>query len=193
MLAVEKTVSLTIDAGPAGDFIQKVDYLNEKGMTAVWFCLGEALESEAEKAVYAVKHGHQIGNRGYKDADFSELSLDEAREQIELADRLVEQIYRSAAVSRPSKLFRYPEIGDEISDEHLAGLQLVLEELGYVQVSSTLDTFDIGMSLVPGTVKDLDSSIQDEIIQIHDWIPTGPFKALIDKLIEAGFICKLPA
>jgi peptidoglycan/xylan/chitin deacetylase (PgdA/CDA1 family) len=203
MLAVERAVYLTIDDGPAGDFKQKAVYLNSKGIRAIWFCLGEALEGFADEVILAIKSGHVIGNRSYNNADFSVVSLQDAREQIERTDRIINELYAEAEVVRPYKAFRFPYMEHEASEVHFAALQGILEELGYghpkfgnskemlshdhishhgLHVPYTLDTFDLA-SIAAG---------DGEIIKLHDWIGTAAFAGLIDKLIAQGISFQLP-
>lgn len=213
MLAVERAAYLIIDDGPAEDFMEKVNYLNAKGIRAIWFCLGEALERFSEEAVRAIKAGHIIGNRSYDDADFSALSLKEVREQLVRTDRIVDGLYARAGVSRPSKLFRFPYVHDETDEGHFVGIQRVLEELGYQQpkfenircnersqaalnkglhVEYTRDTFDLGADAALGDEGGLQDYNGSEIIMIHDWVPAVPFKALMEKLLMKGMAFKLP-
>lgn len=213
MLAVERAAYLIIDDGPAEDFKEKVNYLNAKGIRAIWFCLGEALERFSEEAVRAIKDGHMIGNRSYDDADLSALSLEEVREQLERTDRIVDGLYTRAGVLRPSKLFRFPYVHDETNEGHFAGIQRVLEELGYEQpkfenirsnersqaalnkglhVECTRDTFDLGADAALGEEGGLQAFSGSEIIMIHDWVPAAPFKAIMDKLIMKGMAFQLP-
>lgn len=213
MLAVERTAYLTIDDGPAGDFMEKVDYLNANGIRAIWFCLGEALEIFSEEAVRAIKAGHVIGIRSYDHADLSALSLKEVRGQLERTDQIVDELYRRAGVSRPSKMFRYPYVHDETNEVHFAGIQRMLEELGYqppafdnivyrersqavlkrgIHVECTRDTFDLCADAALDEKGNLQEYNGNEIIMIHDWIRPAPFKALIDKLLMKGMAFKLP-
>ena len=213
MLAVERAAYLIIDDGPAGDFMEKVDYLNARGIRAIWFCLGEALERFTEEAVRAIKAGHMIGNRSYDGADLSALSLKEVKEQLVRTDRIVDGLYARAGVLRPSKLFRFPYVHDETNEGHFAGIQRVLEELGYQQpkfenircsersqaalnkglhVECTRDTFDLGADAALGEEGGLEAFGGSEIIMIHDWVPAVPFKTLIDKLLMKGMAFKLP-
>lgn len=213
MLAVEKAAYLTIDDGPAEDFIQKVEYLNAKGIKAIWFCLGEALESFSEEAISAIRNGHVIGNRSYNAADFSAISLNDVREQLERTDTIVDELYSRAGVSRPSKVFRFPYLQDETKEGHFAAIQRILDQLGYRQpsfeniqhdgcdpvslkkglhVACTLDTFDLGLDIARSEDKDSRLSQSNEIIMIHDWISLEPFKVLMEKMIAKGLSFQLP-
>ncbi|WP_171056373.1 polysaccharide deacetylase family protein [Paenibacillus sinopodophylli] len=209
MLAVERAAYLTIDEGPAEEFMQKVDYLNVRGIRAIWFCLGEALEKFSDAAVHAIRTGHMIGNRSYDHADFSSLSLEDARRQVERTDQVIEGLYAQADAIRPAKLFRFPYTEEESRHEHFAGIQLMLEQLGYEQPSfeqiqyaeqdewsmkrgihvlSTLDTFDLG--------KEGDSLVEartgNEVIHIHDWIAFEPFMIVLDRLLAKEMTVTFP-
>lgn len=208
MLAVEKTAYLTIDDGPAGDFIQKVDHLNEIGVQAIWFCMGEGLEQFSDEAVYAIKHGHMIGHRGYNHADFSKMSMEDGRVQLERADKQVEEIYTKAGISIPLKMFRLPYLQHEMSSDDNAAMEIVLGERGYTQpsfesrsyteqglasslhVGCTCDTFDLANIEAAGEAFFVDNTA--EVIRIHDWISLESFKALIERTIEQGLAYKLP-
>ncbi|MEV5029010.1 polysaccharide deacetylase family protein [Paenibacillus sp. LPE1-1-1.1] len=213
MLAVERAAYLTIEDGPAEDFMQKINYLNANGIRAIWFCLGEALEKNLEAALYAIQSGHVIGNRGYGLADFSTISLMDARGQIERTDRLIDDLYARTDIARPIKVFRFPFMQDDMNQEHFAGIQLALEQLGYQQpafenihyapqdeaslkqglhVICTQDTFDLGLEASSSEGSRPFGSAGNEIILIHDWISVAPFKVLLDSLLKKGIGFLLP-
>lgn len=130
MTDAAKRAWLTIDDAPAQDFALRVDELEARGIRAIWFCLGELLEQYPEQAEYAVRNGHILGNHSYNHPAFSQISLDEAREQIERTERLLDEIYRRAGVPRPAKLFRFPFL-DDGGDEKRDALQTLLREMGF--------------------------------------------------------------
>lgn len=217
MLAVKKAVYLTIDDGPAEDFLQKVNYLNSLDIKVVWFCLGEALERFSEEAIYAIKAGHIIGNRSYDHVDFSSIPVHAVKDQIERTDRIIDELYSKANAARPSKLFRFPfmeHIADDMSEDHFGDIQRVLEEQGYhqpfdekvkdsdeqsfirvksgIHVSCTLDTFDLGLADVLDESSDKSAAYGNEIIMIHDWISLASFKTVMDKLAASDVAFRLP-
>ena len=53
---------LTIDDIASGNTPAIVDYLNEKGITALMFAVGENVERYYDNAVYALQHGMIVGN-----------------------------------------------------------------------------------------------------------------------------------
>jgi len=125
-----KLAWLTIDDAPADDFRKRVDELNARGIRAIWFCLGEKLEREPDDAAYAIRCGHILGNHSYDHPAFSKISLEEAREQIERTERLLDGIYERAGVPRPVKLFRFPYL-DDGGDGKRDALQRLLRETGF--------------------------------------------------------------
>ncbi|CAM4426221.1 polysaccharide deacetylase family protein [Paenibacillus alkaliterrae] len=194
MSAVQKTACLIIDEGPAEHFLHKIDFLNANGMQSIWFCLGEALEDHVDAAIYAIKHGHAIANRGYTYTDFSKISLNEAREQLEKTERLIEKIYEKAAAARPFKAFRFPYLKDERETGHFSAIQRILGGLGYPEnpFAYTYDTFDIGQGNIPYAEGAQRLTGSNEIILIHEWIALDAFKALIEKMKAANIRFKLP-
>jgi peptidoglycan/xylan/chitin deacetylase (PgdA/CDA1 family) len=139
----QKLAYLTIDDGPTRKTVEQIDYLDSREIKAIWTCGGEFLERFGDKMVYAIRRGHVVGNHGYDHPNFSKISLEEAREQIEKTDRLIEGVYEKAGVRRPSKIFRFPFLdnGDtegayekvDWSNEHVRALQEILRDLGYRQ------------------------------------------------------------
>jgi peptidoglycan/xylan/chitin deacetylase (PgdA/CDA1 family)/predicted N-acetyltransferase YhbS len=130
-----KKAYLTIDDGPREDFVKKADYLEQKGIRAIWFCMGIDLERSPEEAVYAIRQGHLIGNHSYDHPKFSSITLEEARDQILRTEAIIDSIHAAAGVPRTMKLFRFPYLdnGREHSPEHVEAIQAMLRELGFEQ------------------------------------------------------------
>lgn len=122
------TAILTIDDIPSKNTPALVDYLCEKGITAVLFATGQHLEKYPEQAEYAVKHGMIVGNHSYSHPAFSSLSLEEARKEIESTERLLDALYARCGVERKYKPFRFP-YGDK-GGENKPLLQAMLREYG---------------------------------------------------------------
>lgn len=127
-----KTAYLTIDDGPSKDFKKKVDYLLSKKVPAIFFCLGDCIEERPQDVTYAIGKCFVIGNHSYSHPKFSEISIDEAKRQIEKTDKIIEVIYNKAHTQRPAKVFRFPH-GDKGNEETKEIIQSLLREFGYVQ------------------------------------------------------------
>ena len=138
----QKIAYLTIDDGPTEDMKEKIDFLDSKGIKAIWFCLGKELEKFPQQAIYAIKKGHIIGNHSYDNPNFSEIDLEEAKNQIEKTDKIINDLYIQVGISRPIKIFRFPFLNNGSKDEyqkadwnnkHVKTIQKILANLGYRQ------------------------------------------------------------
>ena len=74
---------LTIDDIASENTPAIVDFLVDKGIPAIMFAWGENVERYPEAAVYALKNGIIVGNHSYSHPQFSELSFDECKAEIE--------------------------------------------------------------------------------------------------------------
>lgn len=150
-----KRVYLTIDDGPSKDFKDKVNFLYERNIPAVFFCIGEYIEEYKEDVVDAIKKGFLIGNHSYVHKHFSDMSIDEGKESIQLTDEIIDEVYEIAGIKRSIKVFRFPHFdlgGDKSGDDYenkwskpesewfsyprndrRMALQSYLGELGYTQ------------------------------------------------------------
>jgi peptidoglycan/xylan/chitin deacetylase (PgdA/CDA1 family) len=105
---VQKIAYLTIDDAPSADFSRKVNYLHAKGIPAVFFCLGEALEQYPNPVVEAIQKGFVIGSHAYHHKLFSEFSLDECLNQISMTHEVIERLYLASGIPWEKKYFRFP-------------------------------------------------------------------------------------
>ncbi|MEL6867935.1 MAG: polysaccharide deacetylase family protein [Bacteroidota bacterium] len=103
---------MTIDDSPTKDMTSKVDYLRRFNIPAVFFCRGDLMERNASAVVDAIQKGFIIGNHSFHHPYFSNISIEQAYEEIDRTDRLIDQCYREAGQERPVKWFRFP-FGDK--------------------------------------------------------------------------------
>jgi peptidoglycan/xylan/chitin deacetylase (PgdA/CDA1 family) len=103
-----KVAYLTIDDAPSVDMRQKIDFLAEKQIPVVWFCIGEFIAQRPDMVVYAIERGGVIGNHTYTHPHFSALELDAIYDEIRRTDALIDEAYQQAGVDRPAKYFRFP-------------------------------------------------------------------------------------
>jgi peptidoglycan-N-acetylglucosamine deacetylase len=150
-----KIVYLTIDDAPTEHFTQKVDFLHQHHIPAVFFCRGDFLELRPQETIDAIHKGFTIGNHSYDHPHFSDLSLEAAYQQIESTERIIEDIYAKAKVTQPAKIFRFPygdkgglNGGDALAPyvgvglERKAALQAYLQQAGYTQPKFENITYD---------------------------------------------------
>ncbi|HBY09449.1 MAG TPA: polysaccharide deacetylase [Chloroflexi bacterium] len=150
-----KIAYLTIDDAPSADFEQKIDFLHSKGIPAIFFCPGNALETRPEPIIDAIHQGFVIANHAYDHPHFSGITLEACLEQIRKTDQILEAIYRQAGVSIPAKYFRFPygDKGALTGDDPFAPvsgpgrerkqiIQAELRRLGYTQPDFPDVTYD---------------------------------------------------
>ena len=99
---------LTIDDIASANTPAIVDYLNEKGITALMFAVGENVERYYENAIYALQHGMIVGNHSYSHPAFSEITMAEAEGEIAKNEALLDRLYKDAGVERKYRPFRFP-------------------------------------------------------------------------------------
>jgi peptidoglycan-N-acetylglucosamine deacetylase len=150
-----KSVYLTIDDTPGKDFVDKANYLYRHGIPAIFFCVGQSMLLQAEAVKAAIRRGFVIGNHSFSHPHFSDLPIEDCRQEILKTDELIERFYLDAGVKRPSKYFRFPyfDNGEDASgvayeskrdgshpqrfvkgqDDRRRDIQQFLGELGYRQ------------------------------------------------------------
>lgn len=126
---------LTIDDIPQGVTKDMVDYLNLKKIPAIMFVVGENAERDLDTVVYAIRHGIIVGNHSYTHPSFEDITFEEAVDEIEKTDRLIEQAYKEAGVERPVRLFRFPYLNKGGKNKDI--LQNYLKENGYKAFDDT--------------------------------------------------------
>ena len=112
-----------------------VDYLLEKGITAVMFATGANVERYYDEAVYAVQKGMIVGNHSYSHNAFSSVSLKGGIKDIEKCEEVLEKLYKDSGVNRKYRPFRFP-YGDK-GNENASSLQTYLKENGFHKLNDT--------------------------------------------------------
>jgi peptidoglycan/xylan/chitin deacetylase (PgdA/CDA1 family) len=125
-----KAAYLTIDDAPSVDMRQKIDFLAEKQIPVVWFCVGDAIAQRPDAVVYAIQRGGVIGNHTYTHPACSTLELDAITDEIRRTEILIDNAYRAAGVARPAKYLRFP-YGDQGTPERKEIIQAFLRAEGF--------------------------------------------------------------
>jgi peptidoglycan-N-acetylglucosamine deacetylase len=150
-----KKAYLTIDDAPSRDFMAKMEFLYQHGVPALFFCEGRFIPQHETALCAAIERGFLLGNHAFSHPHFSDISVEECRQEIQRTDDLLEAIYHRAGIERPARYFRFPYFdtgGDESGtayeakwsrpasewfqfacDEKRKELQQYLRELGYCQ------------------------------------------------------------
>ncbi len=83
----EKYISLTFDDGPSAQTTGKLlDGLNERGVNATFFLIGELIEGNESLVLRMKEDGHQIGNHTWSHVNLQEVSLSVAEEELQRTD-----------------------------------------------------------------------------------------------------------
>ena len=130
---------LTIDDIASKNTPEIVDYLVEKGITAIMFAWGEDVERYPEEAEYALKNGMIVGNHSYSHPFFSQISFEECVNEIEKCETVLNELYGKAGMERKYRPFRFP-YGDRGGDNQEM-LQKYFRENGFDKVDDTKITF----------------------------------------------------
>nr|WP_145405811.1 polysaccharide deacetylase family protein [Paenibacillus xylanexedens] len=110
----EKVVAFTFDDGPHPVYTPQVlDIFRRAGGHATFFMIGEEMEAHPDIAAEVHRAGHEIANHTYTHPNLTELTLEEAGEELRRAEQLVQKVTGGSARS-----FRPPYFG--INDDILA-------------------------------------------------------------------------
>jgi peptidoglycan/xylan/chitin deacetylase (PgdA/CDA1 family) len=110
----------------------RLGFLVERRIHALWFCRGDHLAERPEAAIQALRSGHLLGNHSWSHPRFSQLTLDQAADEIDRTEELLADLHERAGVPRGRKHFRFPYEDRIGSEEHHAALQEMLQARGYV-------------------------------------------------------------
>ena len=105
---MRKIVYLTIDDCPTKDFKEKIDFLISHHIPAILFCIGQDLQQFPAEIKYALTQGYIIGNHAWSHKSFSDLSIEECKEEIKRTDDLINALHASLHMERQFFLFRFP-------------------------------------------------------------------------------------
>lgn len=151
-----KEVALTFDDGPSdATTIELLKTLRKEKIVATFFVLGENVESNPNIAKRIVLDGHEIANHSYSHPDFTTLSTDEIREEINETDK---QIFLKTG--RLPEIFRppYGSVNKEVS----RAVRLPI-------IQWDVDTEDWSLKNSEKILKNVIESIKDgSIILLHD-------------------------
>lgn len=149
-----KEAYLTIDDSPTRHTDALTDFLVARNIPATLFCIGgaykdlhlecEGIEQNPGPIVRAIEKGFLIGNHTYTHQRSSVLSYEEIVAEIEKTEKLIDNMYRQAGMSRPAKVMRFPHLdrgaGGWVVDYKIAGEHgPALQELFGAGLNITLD------------------------------------------------------
>jgi cellulose synthase/poly-beta-1,6-N-acetylglucosamine synthase-like glycosyltransferase/peptidoglycan/xylan/chitin deacetylase (PgdA/CDA1 family) len=165
-------LALTFDDGPDPAWTPEIlKILKEKKVPAAFFMIGANMEAHPGLTLQVVRDGHEVGNHTYTHPNLAETSLAATRLELNASQRLFQ-----ALTGRSLMLFRSPYLSDSNpSDAEEIEPIKQAQALGYIEVTSNLDTLDWQPLTVPemmGNVyKALNSpnpDLRGNIILMHD-------------------------
>ena len=181
--AAAKEIALTFDDGPSRQNTEEIlKILEEYGIRATFFVIGENAAADPERIRMIHEAGHEIGNHTYTHAYISKIRPDELREEI----RKTEEVLKSITGEKPT-VFRPP--GGYYDQASLG----VLEEMGYQSVLWSLDTKDWSMPKSDTIASKIEeNAVGGDIILFHDLndkrLPTPEaLKRILPYLKENGY------
>ncbi len=148
-----KHAVMTIDDIASKNTPAIVDYLVEKKIPTIMFAWGQRVEEYYDNALYALKNGIIVGNHSYSHPFFSKLSMEEAIEEIEKNEKILDKLYSDAGVERKYRPFRFP-YGDK-GGENKDALQEYFRKNGFDKVKDTQIPYAIWKEM--GLDKDIDT------------------------------------
>ncbi len=130
----KKKIYLTFDAGYENGYTEHIlDVLKKHNAKAVFFLVGNFIETSPELVKRMVDEGHTVGNHTYSHPDMSRIS-DKAAFENELTK--LEKLYQETTGTKMKKLYRPPQ--GKYSESNLK----MAKELGYTTVFWSLAYVD---------------------------------------------------
>jgi len=170
--AVPGKLALTFDDGPDPNWTPAIlDILKEKKVPAAFFMIGSNMEAHPGLVQQVVSEGHEVGNHTYTHPNLADIPPAAVRLELNATQRLFQ-----ALTGRSLTLFRSPYLSDSHpSDADEIEPVKQAQALGYIEVTSNLDTLDWELETVPQMMaqvyKALDNpnpDLRGNVIMMHD-------------------------
>jgi hypothetical protein len=101
---------LTIDDSPSTRMDDLVDYLEGKGIPAIFFCRGDRLEENSASAIRALQKGFTLANHAYSHQRSSEKDFAWIVDEIEKTEKILDELHAVAGADKRGKYFRFPQL-----------------------------------------------------------------------------------
>ena len=167
-------VAITFDDGPSSHTPKLLDYLQESGIKATFFLVGNRINSYKGTVKRIVNEGHELGYHSYSHKNHQSMSTDTIKSDFEKSSKLVEDL-----TGKTFTVWRAP--GGNTSDR-------VLNAIDLPHIMWSVDTLDWKYRNVSRVYKAILKNADDgEIILLHDLHKTsveGAIKAM--KEMQAG-------
>lgn len=165
------------DDGPSEYTVELSRGLNERGVQATFFLLGENMEGRRKMVEELVKDGHLIGNHSYHHVQLNKLSIEEATGEIEKTNRLIREWTGEAPV------YIRPPYG--------AWSQELEKVVDMIPVFWNVDSLDWKLQNKEQVLSCLSGQVEEgDVILMHDGYRSSVDAAfaLVDHLQKQGFV-----
>ncbi len=172
-------VALTFDDGPSAHTQRLLDIFQKHGGKGTFFVLGNTLDNRKDILKRMVAEGHEIGNHSWSHRQFTNISIDEVKDQIMMTRAKIYDITGvDCTIVRPP----YGACNDEI--------RALGKELGVSYVNWSVDTLDWKTKNSDAVYKEIMKDAADgHIILCHDLHKTtvDAMEKVIPALIKEGY------
>lgn len=183
---VQKQIALTFDDGPDATYTPEIlDILEEKGVPATFFVVGQQVEKFPKLMKRIIKDGHAIGNHSFTHRAMADIQSRDVHDELH---RTQEAIFKT--VNKRPDLFRPPYGRLTRADEDL------LYKEGFRMIIWSVDTMDwtglSGDEIYSRVINDISPGgvILQHNIDVNSGMVDGTVEALpriIDELQKQGY------
>ena len=170
-----KKIALTFDDGPSVYTEELLEGLRQRNVKVTFFVLGKNAEKFPEVVIQEAQDGHLIGNHTYSHVELTTLTIQEAYEEVERTNEMVETLTKTEVE------YIRPPFGCWDDKYH---------EIGLMPVMWTVDPLDWATKNTEEIVKKVVTRVEEnDIILLHDCYQSSVDAAflLIDILQAEGF------
>lgn len=172
-------VALTFDDGPSAHTQRLLDIFRKHGGKGTFFVLGNTLDNRRDTLKRMVAEGHEIGNHSWSHRQFTNIDIDEVKDQIMMTRAKIYDITGvDCTVVRPP----YGACNDEIRS--------LGKEIGVSYINWSVDTLDWKTKNADAVYKEIMKDAADgHIILCHDLHKTtvDAMERVIPDLIDRGY------
>ena len=179
----DKMIALTFDDGPHPRITKKIlSILNEYGVTATFFVIGQNVVNYPEAMKLIVDSGCEIGNHTYSHQNFRKMSQGEMSQEFEACKEILDNDF-----SVKPRLIRPPE--GFCSDK----VHSACEKMNCDIILWSIDTRDWAHTPSDEIVRNvLENASSGDIILMHDYVSgkdttADALRIIIPTLLERGF------
>lgn len=155
-----KCIALTFDDGPGKYADKLLDTLKKHNAKATFFLEGQYVKSRKKFAKRIAKEGHELGNHSYTHPNFTEISEEEIRSELERTQEIVQKVTGKLPRMIRPPYGLYDERVEEIATE--MGMPIVLWNGG------SRDWATKNQDAIYKEV--MRSAKRDGVILMHDWV-----------------------